>query len=251
MPSWTNFVTFDNSLAAAFNGTSTGAFMDDPSFKTDTQGSISMWSRATTVLSSAGLKVMMGYHEIHPTNGRQLQFSQRYNAGTPVRANTPIPSTFVRPVIGTSQDNGLVGDVLIVAGAMTHWLLQSNGTNKTFYINGVNVGTVNWFGAEAPDNQWFGNIGGTTHRLSFGVRYIGGSTYQDWNDCTMGQVTYVNRPRTPAEITAEYNGGNPRNPLGLGYGTSLKSYWPMNGNLLDVIGPNSLSPIGSLVYTAP
>ena len=250
---------FRDALCASFNGTDEYCYVNNPSFKSDTQGAFAFWYRPTTVLSAAGFRGVIGYGVLSGSNNSQLSLLQRYNGGASINAtyrNKPIPDILCVPTnAGTAAR--AYGNHIFVSGDWVHWVFQSNGSSWTHYINGVSVGGTAWSGA-SNTGDWLGDISGSDHRLSFGSQFVSNAP-SGYSDQRQNEAIYVNRPLTGAEVTWLYNGGVPRNPLRGGFGADLKSWWRFGDSrddattIYDEVGSNNLTLVNmdASNYVAP
>lgn len=247
---------FTDLKATNFNGSSQYAYVDNPSFKTDTQGAFAFWYKPTTVLSATALKTTVGYGVRDVGNDSLLQFVQRWNTSPSILApykSQPIPEVLARKTNG-GTNNAAYGNHIFVAATWVHWVIQSNGTAWTHYINGASVGATAWIGTNTGD--WLGDISGSDHRLVFGGRFRS-NVADNFDDNQTNEAIYVNRPLTSGEITTLYNGGTPPNIRGVGLGSALKSWWRFGDRgdtsslILDRIGTNHLTTVGSPTFVTP
>ena len=249
--------TFRDALATQFNGTTQYGYIDNPTFKTDTQGAFVIRRKATTVLTGTGLKCMLGYGPINVANNSLWHFGQRYNGSATIPApyqNQPIPDVSTRKVNAGAADS-LIGQAIMTAGTWDQYVIQSNGTAWSIYSNGVPLTVTAVFGT-ANTGDWLGDISGTDHRLTFGCRFFS-NVAQDFADVTEDEILYINRALTGGEITALYNGGILINPHRItSLGSAWKSWWRMGDSrddattVYDEIGTNNLTLVNSPSYVA-
>ena len=234
--------TFRDTLAAQFNGIDEYMYVDNPTFKTDTQGAISIWLRPATIFSANNTSPFISYGVKDAGNNSRLFFAKR-RAGVSTSNNTRFEISTRLTHNGTI--NSYRGATDISAGTLYHIIFQSNGSVHTLYLNGV-LETLN-IALGSNNGAWFGNISGSDHRLAFGC-YFNSNAASLYNDCKENECIYVNRVLTGAEITALYNGGTPRNPHRITtLGSDLKSWWRFGDSrddattVYDEIGSNNLT----------
>ena len=249
--------TFSSSLATRFNGSTQGAYVDNPSFKNDTTGSFSMWIRQYSPLTSAGARTILSLGE---SGGSYFwMMGQRWSSsGTLATPNQPIFETYTS-VPAPNNQASYPPTYIIPATTRLHVVCQSAGLGnfQDWYINGVLYTAGFWFdqsGTQAAKGAWmnWATVHGA-NRFSVAYRTAGAPNY---NDLQMDELSYVNRVRTPAEVAAEYNAGAGRNPLAIGYGSALKNWWRMGegdiaGTIYDRIGADHLTTIAAPTYEAP
>jgi hypothetical protein len=190
------------------------AFVDNPSFKTDTIGTFAMRIRFTTVLTGVAIRGILSYGVKDAGNNSQLTFVQRWNSDSgiaiPYRSN-PFPD-----VIGRPTHNGTIarayGNNVFTAGAWGLLGIQSNGSAWQWLWNGSSIGATAWLGA-ANTGLWLGGISGTNHRLALGAQFVSNAP-AIFSDQRSNEVMYFNRLLTSGEWTWLHNGGVPRNPHG-------------------------------------
>lgn len=239
-----------NLKAFQTNGADERAYINNPSFKTDTQGAFAFWYKPTTVLSATALKPSVSYGVRDVGNDSLLQFVQRWNANPGILApynSQTIPEVLARKTNG-GTNNAAYGNHIFVAGAWVLWVVQSNGTAWTHYINGSSVGSTAWSGTNTGD--WLGDVSGSDHRLAFGCRFR--SNVADYfDDACFNEGIYVQRPLTSGEITKLYNGGTPINPRRANLGSDLISHWRFGDSrddattIYDEIGSNNLTLVNA------
>ena len=233
--------------ATQFNGVDEYAYIDNPSFKTDTQGACAFWMKLPSVLASTGSLGILAYGAYEAGNNAGITLFQRYNGDTTINAtyrNKPILDIFTR-----ETHNGTIyrayGNHILTTSTWAHVVVQSNGSSYSYYVNGVNAGGTSWFGS-ANNGAWLGDISGSIHRLSIAARPFENSIISHCPQ-TIDELLYFNRPLTSGESTWLYNGGTPRNPLRGGFGSDLKSFWRMGESrdsattIYDEIGSNNLT----------
>lgn len=253
---------FRDSLCAEFNNgvSNEYAYVDDPSFKTDTQGAFSFWYRPIAVLSASGLETVIGYGVRSGSNDSMLTFRQRYNGSAsiaPAWRNQPIPDINER-MANAGTTNLVYGQYIFSAATWRHVVWQSNGSAYALYIDGALITVALWAGSAANTGNWLGDMSGTQHRLAFGAHFQSNAPLQ-YNDCRQNEIAYFNRALTGTEVTWLYNGGVPRNPRRGGFGTDLKSWWRMGDSpdtgstLYDQVGSNNLTLVNmdASNYVAP
>ena len=228
------------------------AYVDNPTFKTDTAGAFSIWYRPTTVLVANGAKGIIGYGSIDATT-RHVWIEQRYNSSVNIPIayrNQPCLSTVIR---ATGAPAGTITQYnhIFVAGALTHLVVNSDGTA---YVNGALVGSTTWIIPPAT-GAWLNSLNAANNRLCFGTSYTAGAP-RDFGDQDQAQAIYFNNVVTAGEVTALYNGGNPRSLRGMTFGATPISWWEFGGRgdtgatILDRIGTNHLTTVASPTFVS-
>ena len=229
------------------NGTTQYAYIDNPSFKADTAGSMIIRIRVNSLLGANGVKGFVGFGN-NDANDAFLAFRQVRSA---VTSNQNRFQIFDRRTNGGAT-NTQNGGTALAAGTMYMTVISGNGTSSKMTMNnvaqslsGTNTGT------------WLGHIAGTDLRLTFGCSWLTGATGV-LNDANFADIAYVNRELTTTELTKLYNGGNPIDISRMGLGTDLKSRWIFGdrgytggATILDRIGTNNLTMVGSPTIGTP
>lgn len=238
---------FIDALCADFNGTDEYAWINDPSFKADTQGCFAFWYRPTTVLAASGFETVIGYGVRSAGNDSMLTFRQRYNGSTSIAAtwrNRPIPDINERMTHGGTT-NLVYGQHIFSAGAWRHVVWQSNGSAYALYIDGSLVTVAAWSSTTNTGN-WLGDMSGTNHRLAFGAHFQANAPLQ-YNDCRLNECIYLSRPLTGSEVTELYNSGVTRNVRRVSFAADIVSWWRFGDSrddattIYDEIGSNHLT----------
>ena len=231
------------------NGTTQYAYVDNPTFKSNTQGALSFWSFPTSILTSEGLDALISYGDTSGSNNSLLLISQRWSV---LAGSYPRPDILTRTTNDGANNTGIAA--YTVTSAWRHNVIQTNGTTWQWYINGVLQTTNSWLGTNTGD--WFGDISGTNHRLVFGANYRAG-VIPAYGANKQLQAIYFNAPLTAGEVTALYNGGTPRTLRGMTFGATPISWWEFGGRadtgstVRDRIGTNHLTVVGSPTYVSP
>jgi hypothetical protein len=238
---------FQDLKATEFNGIDQYAFVDDPTWKADTQGAFYWWYRPTTVLSSMANQTIVGYGVRDAANNSMLRFLQRWNSDASIASpyrNQPIPDVF-----GNTTHNGTTlrtyGNHIFTAATWGLLGIESNGAQWTWTWNGVSIGGTAWQGS-VNNGRWLGNISGTAHRLAVGCAFLSNAPIS-YNNNRTNELLYFRRPLTTAERTALYNGGTPTNPRRVVPVADIGSHWRMGESrdnsttIFDEIGSNNLT----------
>jgi hypothetical protein len=245
--------TLRDVLCTQFNGSTQYGFVDDPSWKADTQGAFYLWYRPTTVLSANGFKSFLSYGVQSGGNNSQLSFIQRWNPSVTINAtyrSQPIPD-----INGRATNNGptfrAYGDHIFAAGAWVLLGIESNGSAWQWTVNGVAIPSTYWTTEGQSNNGlWMGGISGGNHRLVVGAQFVANSV-QMFDDNRTNELIYFRRPLTAGERTALYNGGVTRNPREVVAESDIGSWWQMgdaddtNALILDRVGSNNLTLVAT------
>lgn len=238
---------FVSRKATQYNGVDEYGYVDDPSFKSDTQGAFAFWYTPTTVLSAVDVRSMLSYGVKAAGNNAQLTLAQRYNTSTTINAtyrSQPIPDVLCRTGNNTTIRRAY-GNHIFTAGVKVLWVFESDGTTWKHWINGVDVGGTGW-NSNTNTGDWLGDISGASHRLAFGAQFVSNAPAM-YDPCKQDEGMYFNRPLTSGEHTWLYHGGEPRNPLRGGFGSDLTSLWRMGESrdnattIFDEIGSNNIT----------
>jgi hypothetical protein len=239
--------TLRDVLCTEFNGSTQYGYVDNPTWKGDTQGCFALWYRPTTVLAAGGAKVVVSYGVKDAGNNSLFRIEQRHNASvliSPTYRNRPIASVIARTT-NAGVINSAYGDHIFTAATWVLWVVQSNGSAWTHYINGVSVGGTNWIPSSANTGDWLGDISGSDHRLTVGAGFSS-NALSAYDDNRTNELIYFRRPLTSGEQTSLYNGGTPRNPREVVTGSDIGSWWQMgdandtNALIYDRVGSNDL-----------
>lgn len=230
---------------AQFNGTDEYAYIDNPSFKSDTQGCFIIWYRPTTVLSTITTGGVIGYGVKDGSNDSSWALCQRYNNSGTINAtyrSQPIPDAFSRKTNAGTVSRAY-GNHIFVAGTRVLWVINSNGSAWQHGINGSLITTAGWAG-NANSGDWLGDISGSDHRLTFGS-FFQSNAPTLYNDNISDEVMYMSRPITSGELTELYNSGTNKSVRSLSFRADIVSYWRMgdrdDGQIRDRIGSNHLT----------
>lgn len=235
-----------------FNGTNQYAYVDNPSFKTDTAGAFFGWMYMSTALTSDGVKCLLGFGSDNATRNELALLRQLKNAAV-ASGQTRFE---ILSALNTSQQN-VYGSTTLSAGTWYFVVIQSTGTAWEMYLNNTAQTLTPLSGSN--QGRWLGTISsfnGTNHRLTFGCQWRQNGPLI-YNDCRHNQCGYVSgRVLTSGEITSLYNGGvtlGPRSASAI-LGTDLKSFWTFGdrgdtaSQIRDRIGSNHLTTVNSSTY---
>lgn len=240
--------TFRDTLAAQFNGVDEYMYVDNPTFKANNTGAFAFWYRPDYVLGVNGNELCIGYGVKDAGNNSLWWNGIRRSTSATLAA--PYRNVTIPEAVGRATNGGAVerayGQHVFVATTWVHWVVQSDGSAITHYINGSSVGGFGWNGD--PNNGiWLGDVSGADHRLAFGTGFASNAP-AGYNGGRQNECIYVSRPLTTTEITALYNAGTPRNPHRVtSLGSDLKSWWRFGDSrddattVYDEIGSNDLT----------
>jgi hypothetical protein len=224
------------------------AFVDNPSFKSNTQGAFLFRYRPTSGFSSNGVRGVIGYGVKSAGNDSLFQIVTRRNSSTAINAtyrNQMIPDAVSRSSHGGSIATGY-GVHIFSVSTWCSWICQSNGSAYKHYINGVDVGATAWIAGGTNNGDWFGDISGTDHRMTVGSQFTSNAPLA-YSDHRHNEMIYVNRPLTAGEATLWHNGGVTSNPHRLSFRADIVSWWRMGDSrddattIYDEIGSNHLT----------
>lgn len=237
---------FQDLRVTDFNGIDEYAYVDDPSFKTDTQGALLFRYRPTTLLSGTGLKTVISYGVRDAVNNSAFFINQRHvgSSGIPIEyRNAPIPDVACRAT-HDGVTNGFTARHIFSAADWASWVVQSNGSAWQHAINGIILPGDSWLGTNTGD--WLADVSGTAHRLVIGSLFRNNLAL-NYSDHRHNEILYVDRPLTAGEISEWHNGGAVSNAHRLSFRSNIVSWWRMgesrdnNTTIFDEIGPNHLT----------
>lgn len=216
--------TFRNTLCAAFNGVDEVMYVDDPAWKSNTEGSISMWIRLNATLSANEFQSVFSIGERNAGNDSTLFFGPRRvtTTGTGTYFNITCRTTNGGQVHGYSATT-----TALSAGVWYHVVVNSTGGFWTIAINNVAQTLTNWYTGAGSNNtgDWFGDISGSAMRVAIGSLYRKNVYTANYFGGRIDELIVVDRALTGTEITALYNSGTPRNPHRLFLGSNLKAWY--------------------------
>lgn len=244
---------FRDALALQFNGTNQYAYVDNPTFKSNTQGAFSIWYRPATIFSGDAFEAFVGFGTKQGGHNTTFALALIRNSSPSIGAtyrNKTIPEIGARTTNGGNY-NRAYGNHIFTAGTLAHLVFQSNGSAWQIYVNGISVGATGWLLA-GNTGDWLGDVDPSNvngHRLTFGSNFALNAALQ-WNDCKLNEACYFDRPLTSGEITSLYNGGAPGNPHRITtLGSAWKSWWRMGDSrdnattIYDEIGSDNLTMV--------
>lgn len=241
---------FRDALCASMNGSDEYVYKDDPSFEGDTAGAIALRFRAATLLGANGSKAILSMGVRDAGNSSFIGLRQFRGATTSNQNRLQVIRS------GGGAGNYFGGTAL----AATTWysvVLQSTGSAWSIYLNGAAETLTNVSGSNTGD--WFGDISGTDHRLTFGAQFVANAP-GGYNDCRVNECIYVGgRVLTGAEITEWHNAGVTKNPHRLSFRADIDSWWRFGDSrdsattIYDEVGSNDLTLVNmdASNYVAP
>jgi hypothetical protein len=117
---------FVDEKAILFNGVDQYGWVDNPSFKGNTQGCFLGRYRPTTVLSAQGVKGVIGYGVKDAANNSLLAITKRYRTtipGDPTYSSQPIPDIATRATNAAQVHTGY-GAFIFPVGVWQSWGVQ-------------------------------------------------------------------------------------------------------------------------------
>lgn len=239
---------FTDLKAMITNGTSQYAYIDNPSFKADTAGSMIIRIRVNSLLGANGNKGIIGLGVNSGSNDSLFAIRQVRGTATSNQNRFQV----VTRLTNGGAVNTLNCGTALAAGTMYLVVFSGNGTTSKITTNNV-AQTL----SGTNTGVWLGHISGSDMRLTFAATWWSNAV-NTYNDCNLADAAYVNRELTTAEHTKLYNGGNPIDISRMGLGTDLKSRWIFGdrgytggATILDRIGTNHLTMVGSPTIGTP
>lgn len=240
---------FLSGLRTDFDGVDEAAKgINDPTFNTDTAGTICTWVNPDTVLGANGVRVifsMGGEDTDQATNFGGMFIGLRYLT-TGSHFNV---IEFQHRIDNSATLNRVFGDDVLSAGSDYHICVSSSGTAWKMYVNGVLQTLTTIAGSNTGD--WFDDIGTVGTRIA-----AVGNFYRDgawgaayWDGKIDNSSTVWSSQLTDAQILTLYAGGKPIHPSAL-VGTNLTTFLKMGEDensvittLFDAIGDNNFAPV--------
>lgn len=233
-------------LRTDFDGVDESAkSINDPSFSSNTAGTINFWVTPDTVLSGNGLRVIFG------AGGEDTDEATNFGVFFIGLRYLTTGSHFNRiewqhRVDGSATLNRVVGNTALAAGSTYMITVSSSGTAVKIYVNGSLETLTTIAGSNTGD--WFGDIGTVgTDIASVGNIYRDGVWGVVYWDGKIDLVSVWSSQLTDAQVTTLYNGGDPLSPTALGLTTNLVSLWNMGEGdtttLYDVISGNNMTTV--------
>lgn len=241
-----NTSRFLDQYAVTVNGTSQYLYVDDPTFKGNTLGSISFWFKVDALFAANGFNAMIGYGVKDAMNDATMMIGPRRLTATGTGTYLNI---LTRTTNGGTNNGVIATTTPLVAGTWMRATVQTDGSAWSIYINGTLQALTTWIGTNTGD--WFGDISGTSHRLVVGANYVSNAIGSNYYPGKLNEGIYVNRINTGPEAAALYNGGVPNNPFRTIAPADVKAWWQFEQNGLDVMGNNNLTAVGSPTYATP
>lgn len=241
---------FRDAFAANFNGTDEYAYVDDPTFKANTQGCFAFWYRPATVLSASGVRSVLSFGTTSGANNSRVGLIQRYNGSAFINATyrrQPIPDVTCRITHNGTVNSGY-GNHIFTAATTVLWIWQSNGTAWQHGINGSLITTTAWQSGGTNTGDWLGDMSGTNHRLAFGTLWEANAASL-YSNHRHNECIYINRPLTAGEVTELYHAGVTRNPNRFSFRSDIQSWWRFGDSrdtgstIYDEIGSNNLTTV--------
>lgn len=242
--------TFRDALAANFDGAAEYAYIDGPSFGSDTAGSFVGWVRLATLLGANGNKGIVGWGMNSGADDSMWGLRQARSAATSNQNRFQHINRITNG--GTVITNN--GDTSLSATTWYHVALCSNGSTTTVYVNGT-AQTL----SGTNSGNWMGDLPGGSKRFTLGASWISNAPTA-YNDCRMNEWIYVGgRALSSGEVTEHYNSGTPKNPHRLSFAADVDSWWRFGDSrdtgstIYDEIGSNHLTCVNmdSGNYVAP
>lgn len=193
--------------------------IDNPTFMNLGKGSISMWVKFPSLLVSTyyGFRSVNKYDEAliySPANGNK----PRYNIST---------------------GGSVVSNAVVVPTIKRHVLFSYNGSIGTYYDQSV-------FRLQVVNNALMAG-----YQFNIGWVYMGqiASRLFMRSGSIVDEVTIYSDYLTTTEINEIYAGNALVDPRTLSSNSKIISYYPLEGNTLDKVGPNHLTVVGVEQYT--
>jgi hypothetical protein len=203
--------SFLDEYCADFNGTDEYAQRNDPSFETNTAGSVSVWLRPDTTPANGTNQSFFGYG-INAASNAAFHLALRGVSGT-------IRLSLQSRLTNNGTVSRIVGDTAISTGGWVHVVAQGSGSAWTLYVNGVaqtitvESGSNNgrWIGSHSP---------GSSNNMTWGANWVSNAVV-NYFDGRMNEAVMCNRILTAAEVTEIYNAGVTSNPNRLTFRSNI------------------------------
>lgn len=231
MSDWNFFPANDQALR--LDGVSQLAYRNNPSFRGNTAGAISMWVRVNALLPSTGVADIISCSNSASGATETLVFGLRRHPGFPDPSATYIGLTQY-----AQGSSGLLGMAYAPTPASTggvdHYVFGSSGK---VYLNSVLQSTIRPAGS-APGTVWFGDISGSNRDLAIGGRRIGGTPGM-FSQVDVLEVLYLpNRVFTGTEVSEIHGKGMGADFESLSMYSELAMVLPFDGDANDIKGSN-------------
>lgn len=185
----------------SFDGSSQFAYINGPSYGTDSAGTIIFDYEAKSLLGANGAKVIIGINDAtNGSNDALFLISQRRNTGYGNNGNH-FDITY-RPTSGGTVYTGGAGGHNVATGTVYRVAITSQ---VKIYVDKVDQSLTAWTSTALPSNIWLGSpslAGGRA--LAVGANYRGGSVLK-YNDCYINNLVIYDRVLTSSEVSEEYD----------------------------------------------
>lgn len=216
----------------------------NPTFNTNTAGTVACWARFDTVHSTDG------FYQIFAMGGDDTDQATSFgNIFFGLRRSTS-PSIVNRMEVAHRVDNRTTvnrgyGNTTISANTNYLFALSSSGTSYKMYVNNTLQSLTFYTGSNTGD--WFDDIGTVgDRRFALGNNHRDGVWGTGWLDGKIAQCSIWSTQLTDANITTLYNGGFPISPTAVGLEANLVAHYPIGEEsggssaiLKDVMGSST------------
>lgn len=222
--------------------------INDPTFSSNTAGTISCWVNPDTVLSGNGVRAIFG------AGGEDTDEATNFGVFFIGLRYLTTGSHFNRiewqhRVDGSATLNRVVGNTALSADTWYLITVSSSGTAVKIYVNSTLQTLTTISGSNTGD--WFGDIGTVGTDISaIGNTYRDGAWGASYWDGNIDECSVWSSQLTDANITTLYNGGKPILPQALGLGTNLVSHWKLGEDenatittMFDSVGDNNFTTV--------
>lgn len=251
---------FSSYQCLEFNGVDQYAYIDNPSFRHDSQGSVALWMWRLTPYESNNTKKVccMGHR------GTAVQWTpKRIECSIHRGSSGHGPGV---PILMTN-DGSTNGAVIananplsqVPAGEWVHVVWTQDGVRGNVYVNGIVRPVTTPSGGDDKGLWWSVLDDSDTVRFVLGCGWFASAGSQtgftgSYIDSRIDEVTVYARALTDAEVLSLYGAGVARNPLRVVSRADIRSHWRMGESgddattIYDCIGSNNLTLVNGPGY---
>jgi len=190
-----------------FDGTDDAATKTTPSYRNDTQGSITLWAKVNSVFGSVATKAYFSIGGAAQTDSALWHIGKRRIAAT----GTPTYFHITNRTGGNSLVRGFSATTTSLAAGTTYQIvIASTGGEWRVFVNNVAQSLTTWGSQNSNNGDWFGDINPTTPIISaIAAHYSnGGLTSGQFSDDDIGPLYIRSTNPSNNTITTEYNNQN-------------------------------------------
>jgi hypothetical protein len=244
---------FRDALSLRLNGTTQYGHKDNPSWKGDVSGTLSLWIKPSATLT--GTDASTGFLSLGVNDaGNNSNLSIRQRVFSSVHPTNNYISFVHRPTHGATPNQVIFTTTPLVIGAWNYVSVSSNGGAWSCRVNGVDQAITVIIGSNTGD--WFGDVSGANHRFTLGNLWSANAAVIPWAG-DLDEFNYFDL-LNPAEDLVLYNSGTPLNPYRLALAAGRWKTWLRCGDsrdtaatMFDEIGSDNATLVGSPTYVSP